>query len=60
MISKAKLKEHIDNFSEDEISIDDLIDRLIFIEKLESRIKISEQSDSLISNETMKDEIYGL
>lgn len=41
MITKEKLKAHIETF-EDEISIDELIDKLVFIEKLENRIKESE------------------
>ena len=45
MISKARLKEQIDKFPEDEISIDELIERLLFIEKLEKRIQKSEQGD---------------
>jgi hypothetical protein len=57
MISKEKLKEHIDKFPEKEISIDELIDRLIFIEKLEERIVISEQGAATLSEDSMKDEI---
>ena len=57
MISKEKLKEHIDKFPEQEISIDELIDRLIFIEKLEERIVISEQGAASLSEDSMKDEI---
>lgn len=57
MISKVKLKEQIDKFPEDEISIDDLIDRLIFIEKLEYRISLSEKGATTLSEEEMKKEI---
>ncbi|MGM0581288.1 MAG: hypothetical protein ACQETL_11450 [Bacteroidota bacterium] len=57
MISKVKLKEQIDKFPEDEISIDDLIDRLIFIEKLENRISLSEKGATTLSEEEMKKEI---
>ncbi len=57
MISKTKLKEHIDKFPEEEISIDELIDRLIFIEKLENRISISEHGSSSISEASVKEEI---
>lgn len=57
MISKAKLKEHIDKFPDDEISIDELIDRLVFIEKLEKRIEISKQGGSIFSEDSLKDEI---
>lgn len=42
MIKKEKLKEHIDKFP-DELSIDELIDRLVFIEKLERRIEQSKK-----------------
>lgn len=57
MISKNKLKEHIDRFPEDEISIDELIDRLVFIEKLEARISLSEKGGSTITEEEMRNEI---
>lgn len=57
MISKEKLKEHIDKFPEKEISMDELIDRLIFIEKLEKRIAISEQGGTTLSEDSIKDEI---
>ena len=57
MISKEKLKEHIDKLPEKEISIDELIDRLIFIEKLEKRVAISEQGGDTLSEDSIKDEI---
>ncbi len=57
MISKAKLKEHIDQFPKDEISIDELIDRLVFIEKLEKRIALSEGGGSTVSEEEMRNDI---
>ena len=57
MISKQKLKEHIDRLPEKEISIDELIDRLIFIEKLEKRIEISERGGPTLSEDSIKDEI---
>jgi hypothetical protein len=57
MISKVKLKEQIDKFPEDDISIDDLIDRLIFIEKLEERISLSEKEGTSLSEEEMRKEI---
>ncbi len=57
MISKAKLKEQIDKFPEDEISIDELIDRLVFIEKLEQRISSSEQGGQTFSEDDLKNEI---
>jgi len=57
MISKKKLKEQIDKFPEEEISIDELIERLILIEKLEKRIAISEQGGVTLSEDSIKDEI---
>jgi hypothetical protein len=57
MTLKDKLKEHIDKFLEEEISIDELIDKLIFIEKLEKRIFISEQGGTTMSEDLIKDEI---
>ncbi|MEQ8927312.1 MAG: hypothetical protein RLO81_15945 [Fulvivirga sp.] len=57
MITKEKLKEQIDKFPDEEISIDELIERMVFIEKLEQRIKISEKGGKTISNDTLKEEI---
>ena len=57
MISKIKLKEQIDKFPEDEISIDELIDRLIFIEKLEERVSLSEKGGATLTEEEMKNEV---
>ncbi len=57
MISKEKLKEEIDKFPEDEISIDELIERLVFIEKLEHRISSSEQNGAKLTEEEMRNEI---
>jgi hypothetical protein len=57
MITKEKLKEEIDKFPNEEISVDELIDRLIFIEKLEGRIKLSEEGKNVISNDVLKEEI---
>ncbi len=57
MISKEKLKEEIDKFPEDEISIDELIERLVFIEKLEQRISISEQNGAKLTEEEMRNGI---
>lgn len=42
MITKERLKAHIEDFPE-EFSIDDLVERLIFIEKLEQRVKESKK-----------------
>lgn len=52
MITKEKLKIHIESFPEN-ISIDESIERLIFIEKLENRIAESQQ-DKTISEEELK------
>lgn len=57
MMTKEKLKEHIDKFPDKEFSIDELIERLIFIEKLEERISISKNSGSTISEMELKNEI---
>ena len=57
MISKKKLKEQIDKFPDEEISIDELIDRLVFIEKLEQRISLSEQGGQSFSEDDLKNEI---
>lgn len=46
MITKEKLKEHIEKFP-DEMSIDDLIDRLVFVEKLENRILQSKNGETI-------------
>ncbi|HCI71226.1 MAG: hypothetical protein ABJ387_09915 [Balneola sp.] len=55
MITKAKLKAHIDQFP-DELSIDELIDRLVFIDKLEKRIEKSESGD-IISEKEVEQEM---
>lgn len=47
MITKEKLKIHIESFPEN-ISIDELIERLIFIEKLENRIAESQQDKQFL------------
>jgi hypothetical protein len=57
MISKEKLKEHIDKFPENEISIDELIERLVFIEKLEDRITKSEEGKELLKEDDLKNEM---
>jgi len=46
MITKEKLKKHIEKFP-DEMSIDDLIDRLVFVEKLENRILQSKNGETI-------------
>jgi len=54
MITKTKLKEQIASLPE-EFSIDELIDRLIFIDKVEKGLKQSEEglviSDTELNNE---------
>ena len=52
MITKEKLLAQIESFPEN-ISIDELIERLIFIEKLENRILESEKEET-ISEEELK------
>jgi len=54
-ITKEKLHKHIDEFP-DEISIDEVIERLIMIEKLEIRKKESEDNET-ISEDELKNEI---
>ena len=55
MITKEKLKKHIESFP-DELSIDELIDRLVFVEKLEERIAQSELCET-ISEDVVKEEM---
>lgn len=57
MITKEKLKAHIDKLPEDEFTMDESIDRLVFIERLEERMRISKKTDSGISEEEVKEEI---
>ena len=51
MISKQKLKEQIDTLP-DEFSIDDLVERLILIQKIERGIEQSD-NDQVVSEETL-------
>jgi hypothetical protein len=44
MLTKTKLRAEIENFP-DEFSIDELVERLIFIENVENGLKQSEQGD---------------
>jgi hypothetical protein len=57
MISKAKLLKHIEKFPE-EMSLEELIERLILVEKLEKRIEESENRE-VISEDQLKKEIEG-
>ncbi|QTE22317.1 hypothetical protein [Polaribacter cellanae] len=50
MITKERLQQHISKFP-DQISIDELIEKLIFIDKLEKRIKLSEANTSISEEE---------
>lgn len=54
-ITKEKLHRQIDEFP-DEISIDEVIERLIMIKKLEIRKKESEDNET-ISEDELKNEI---
>ena len=54
-ITKEKLQKQIEEFP-DEISIDEVIERLIMIEKIETRIQESE-SDVTISEEDVRNEM---
>lgn len=55
MITKEKLKEQIELFP-DEFSIDELVERLIFMEKVERGEKQSLNND-VIEHEQLDDEI---
>lgn len=55
MISKEKLKEQIDKFPDENISIDELIERLLFIDKLEKRIQASENDETISQEELDKE-----
>lgn len=44
MITKTQLKEHLKDFP-DEFSLDDLIERLILVEKIERGIQQSKNTD---------------
>lgn len=46
MITKQKLLQHINKFP-DNLSIDELIDKLIFIDKLEKRIEESKNGETI-------------
>jgi len=49
-ITKEKLQKQIDEFP-DEISIDEVIERLIMIEKIETRIQESENNETISEND---------
>jgi len=54
MITKAKLKEQLNSFPE-EFSIDDLIERLILLEKIEKGNRQSESDEVLSESEFDKE-----
>lgn len=55
MITKAKLKEQIDSFPE-QFSIDDLIERLILLEKIEKG-KLQSETNQVVSEGELDKEI---
>ncbi len=55
MITKEKLIKHVNKFPA-KLSIEDLIDRLIFVEKLERRIEQSKK-DETISEQELENEM---
>lgn len=55
MITKTALKKHIEKFPE-EFTVDELIERIIFIEKLEKRIKKSDENDT-VSEKNLENEM---
>ncbi len=55
MITKSKLKEQIENFP-DEFSIDELVERLILVEKIEKGNQQSENRE-IISESELDNEI---
>ena len=50
MITKEKLIKHANSFP-DKLSIDELIDRLVFVEKLEKRIEQSKRNETITEEE---------
>ena len=57
MITKAKLYKQIESFP-DKLEIEDLIERLLLIDKLEKR-KIESDNDDTISEDQLDKEIKG-
>ena len=55
MITKEKLIKHINRFPS-RLSIDELIDRLVFVEKLEKRIEQSKNNE-IITEEELENEM---
>ena len=56
IITKEKLKKQIEDFP-DEIEMDEVIDRLIFLEKLEKRLKESENNEVVDDEDVVAKEI---
>ncbi len=54
MITKTRLKEHIENFP-DEFSLDELIERLILVEKIELANRQSENGETISETELDKE-----
>ena len=54
MITKTRLKEQIEHFPE-EYTIDELIDRLILIEKIERGVKQSDKGEEISEQELDKE-----
>jgi len=55
MITKTKLKEHLASFPE-QFSIDELIERLILLEKIEKG-KIQSENDEILSESELDKEV---
>ncbi len=55
MITKANLQKQIDSFP-NEFSIDELVERLILIEKIENGLKQSANNE-VVSDESLDDEM---
>ncbi len=54
MLTKTRLKEHIEYFPE-EFSLDELIERLILVEKIELGIQQSEKGETISESELNKE-----
>jgi len=54
MISKEKLINQIQSFPS-ELSIDELIDKLVFIDKVEQRVQKSEKGETISEEEIKKE-----
>jgi len=55
MITKSRLKQHIEGFPE-EFTIEELIERLLLVEKIEKRMQQSEANET-ISEEELETEM---